>query len=114
MAKKKVDSVKREKCPCCNNSTFIQFWIDKEKLIATPAYKCQCTPPGKYMRWENDGYYICNNIHCQNKEHQSKIYVAPGWGKPERALLSGCKHHPIISESRDYAKLNAEQRRVRQ
>lgn len=104
----KMMAGERKQCPCCNNTTFIQFWVDKEKLETTPAYKCQCTSFGKTRRWEKDGYGICNNIHCQNPYHLSRIYVPPGWGQHEKALLAGCKYNPSVSESKDWQEIDRE------
>jgi hypothetical protein len=92
----------RKQCPCCNNTTFIQFWKDKSKGITTPVFKCQCTPLGKKKWWERDGHDICNNNFCQNPYHLSRIYVPPGWGQHEKLLLAGCKFSPTITESRDW------------
>lgn len=98
----------RKQCPCCNNTAFILFWTDKAKNITTSAFKCQCTTLGKSKRWEKDGYDICNNILCQNPYHLSRIYVPPGWGQHERALLDGCKFNPTITESRDWQEIDRE------
>lgn len=91
-------------CPCCNNSRFILFWIDKKIGKATSAYRCVCTEPGKNRRWEKDGYNICENINCQNKRKKTRLYVPPGWGKRERALLENCTFKPTVTEDREYEK----------